>query len=190
MCSHGFEKTGPLDYCKLSEDGETKIIVRSPNMINGFYIGAQFADYGEYDGTFKKSRIRYYEHELLLCNAGTEEYSDSDIGEAVKAVVDGIGIYIMHGKKAIRDNVDQWVFGVFNDRERNDILICLGLEPIDPYGIPYLVETVERIKHGGFCSMTYDEYYSHKDYYDKYCEYGCEISFHPNIQKVWINYKL
>lgn len=55
MCSHGFEKTGPLDYCKLSEDGETKIIVRSPNMINGFYIGAQFADYGEYDSTFKKA---------------------------------------------------------------------------------------------------------------------------------------
>lgn len=86
-----------------------------------------------------------------------------------------------------------WINGCsvyFNDRERNDILVCLGLEPIDPYGIPYLVETVERIKHGGFCSMTYDEYYSHKDYYDKYCEYGCEISFHPNIQKVWINYKL
>ena len=107
MLLQGFEKKGALDYCKPAEDGETKIIVRSPDMIQGFLVGAQFADYGAYDGVFKKSRIRYYEYELLLCNADSEKYSESDIGEAVKTVINGIGSYLSHGKAAIRDDIEK-----------------------------------------------------------------------------------
>lgn len=188
MLSHGFEKVNTLDYCKMSEDGVTKIIIHAPNMIQGFMVAAQFSDYGKHTGKYIDSRVRNYSFELTLCNAASNEYSENEIVECVETVVDGIRKYLLFGKKAIRENIDDWVFGIFDHKERNDILICLGLDPIDPYSLTYLIENVELIKRGGFCSLSFDEYYAHKEYYDGYCEHGCKMLFDDTERRIKIYY--
>ena len=59
---------------------------------------------------------------------------------------------------------------------------------IDPYSDAYVIEKVEEwYKHGVKSMMTLDEYYSHKEHYDKYKDHGCQVDVGKEF--VTISYK-
>ena len=176
MLSHGFQKSNSYDYWILCEDKVTKIVIGAPNFKRGFYIGAQFGDYGSFSGIYKESTITYFEYEMLLCWASVNEYTEEDIDQAVCKVVSGLQNYIAGGKQEIAKNVDQWCISPFNHQKRNAILQCLGLPPIDPYSEAYFNETLQTFDgKGGGIVISYEEYHAHENYYKKFEEYGFKI---------------
>lgn len=176
MFSYGFEKTGAYDYAKTALDGITKIVIRTPDQISGFGVGAQFVDYGDYSGKSSKVCMAYPEFSLVLCAAASRDYSETQIVEGVKSVIKGIDIYLREGKNAIRDRIDQWVFGLNSDKQKNDIYAYLNLPLIDPYSDSYILKQLNELyKQGGKSMMPLEEYYNHKEHYDKYVNYGCRI---------------
>ena len=177
IVSYGFAKTGPYDYAKDAQDGITKIVLRAPNMVSGFFVGVQFKDYGDFSGKYSKTCMKYKTFELELCIASIKNYSEKDIIKSVKTVMNGIDIYLREGRNAIRENIDQWEFALFDEKKQNEIYAYLGLPLIDPYSDSYIIKQIENWhKQGGVSVMSLDEYYNHKDHYDKYAEKGCDIT--------------
>lgn len=177
MLFYGFEKNDNLNYSILSLDGTTKFVVRIPNGKNGFIIGAQFLDFGEYTGIISDCIMKYYEYEELLVFPNVREYSQIDIVNAVNTVIAAIKPYINKGKQQLKEHINNWVFGAFSDKERNDVLSYLGLPVIDPYSDEYMIQNIEKIARGGFVCISLKEYEDYKDYYNKYLNHGCYFSF-------------
>lgn len=132
LTDRGFEKTAPYDYAFSALDGVTKFIFRAPDQTQGFILGVQFADFGEYSGTFAKAVMKNFVYESMLCFAKSREYSQQDILNALDTVWSEIQPYLHGGKAAILERMEDWVFGAFSDKARNEILLCLGLDAIDP----------------------------------------------------------
>lgn len=184
----GFEKTAPNDYAISAKDGVTKFILRTPDQTQGFIIGAQFSDYREYTGTFSKAVMKNFEYESLLCFAKSRDYSEQNILSALDTVFAGMQPYLTQGKTAIREHIDQWVFGAFSDKIRNEILVCLGFSTMDPYSKECLLEQIGRMKNGGVLSFPLEEYISHKEYYDLYADHGGSIAVDEKVQQVRIHF--
>ncbi len=186
MLSYGFVKNDSLNYSKRSSDETVQFVVRVPDGKMGFVIGAQFPDFGEYNGKISKCIMKYYEYETLLCFPENRNYSESDIVDAVNTVIAGLAPYLENGKQHIKNHIDDWCFGVFDDKERNDVWSYFGLPTIDPYSIEYMIENIERIQRGGFILISSQEYKDHKDYYDEYLNHGCYFSFDAKDEQVMI----
>lgn len=186
MLLYGFEKNDNLNYSKRSSDGTTKFVVRIPNGKNGFIIGAQFSDFGEYNGIISSCMMKYYEYETLLVFPNIHKYSETDIVDAVNTVITGIKPYLDNGIRHIKDHIDNWCFGVFSDKERNDVLRYFELPTMDPYSNEYMIQNIEMIKRGGFIQISSQEYEDHRDYYDKYLKHGCYFSFDKKYNQVMI----
>ena len=183
---YGFEKNDNRNYSKLSLDGTVKLVVRVPNGKNGFIVGAQFLDFGEYNGIISSCIMKYYEYETLLCFPDIHNYSEPDIVNSVNTVITGIKPYLDNGKRHIKDHIDNWCFGAFSDKIRNDVMNYFGLPTIDPYSNEYMLQNIERIKRGGFIQISFQEYDNHRDYYDKYLNHGCYFSFDKKNNLVMI----
>lgn len=184
----GFEKTAPNDFAISAKDGVTKIILRAPDQTQGFIIGVQFSDYGEYTGTFSKAVMKNFEYEDLLCFAKSRDYSEQDILSALDTVFAGTQPYLDQGKAAIRKRIGQWVLGAFSDKMQNEILVCLGLPTMDPYSKEYMLEQIDRMKNGGVLSFPLEEYLSHKEYYNLYADHGGSITVDEKDQQVRIHF--
>ncbi len=176
LLDNGYTKVDTLCYSILSKDESVKFIIRIPDMTFGFLIGAQLDDYGDFNGKFKCAPIKNYEFELLLNFASHYDYSENDILEATKKVCERIEQYVAANRSEITNDIDSWVFGSTSERVRNEILVSLGLPPIDLYSDDYLINKVKELKsnYGSF-SVPLDEYVSHKSFYDRFAEYGCKI---------------
>ena len=102
-------------------------------MTFGFLIGAQLAEFGEFNGNFKCAPIKSFEFELLLNFASHYDYSENEMLEATQKVCERIDQYVAANRSAITNDIDSWAFGSDSERVRNEILVSLGLPPIDPY---------------------------------------------------------
>lgn len=181
MLSHGFEKNGTYDYTKESFDGITKIVVRAPDQTSGFAIGVQFkdflTDYADYSGKYSKICMYYDQPSPLLNFASRRDYTDNDIVSAVNTLIERVDPFINGGKAAIRDTIDDWIFGLLSERIQNEIYAYFGMPLIDQYSDSYVLMKVEDwYKQGGKSSISLDEYFNHKEHYDKYTKHGCQIS--------------
>ena len=186
LSQNGYKKEDELCYCRLSEDGLTKYIIRTPDMTQGFLIGVQFDDYGKFNGTFKDSVMQNYEFDNLLHFAKVYDYSETDILNATNRVCEKVEMYANSNREAIKSNLGEWVFGNSSEEEKNNILVCLEMSPIDPYSLDYLEQKVEFIKKGGAFSFPLEEYYTHKDYYDQYATHGCKVIIDEKLERVMI----
>ncbi len=185
--SQGYTKVNTLCYSILSRDESVKFIVRMPDMTLGFIIGAQFNDYGEFNGEMKCAPVKNFEFELLLHFASVYDYTENKIIDAVKEVCERVAQYVEKGRAAIADSIDSWAFGELSEREKNEILKCVGLSPIDPYSDEYLKNKLDDLKlNNGSFSIPFDEYYLHKNFYDKFAESGCRIIVDEKNARVMI----
>lgn len=179
MLSFGFEKTSTYDYAKEAEDGIAKIIVRVPDQTFGFCMGAQFkdfkTDYADYSGKYSNTCMVYPKFTTFLHFAYKRDYTEDEIIEAVQNVMDGLENFLQRGREAIRESIDEWVFGVQNEKKQNDIYAYFGMPLIDPYSDSYILKQVEEYKRGMKSMMALDEYNNHKEHYDKYVKLGCNI---------------
>ena len=187
MLSFGFAKTGTAEYAKDCNDGMTKIVMRTPEF-KGFNIGAQFADYGVYNGKIAGTRVCYEAHDLLLRSVAINDYSEEEIAQAVKTVMDDLAVYLEGGKEAIAANLDKWVLDNPDERVQNENYIYFGKPAIDPYSESYMLDKIADIKRGGFILVGENEYLSHKEYYDGFADHGCELTVDPKDGSVWIKY--
>jgi hypothetical protein len=176
LIDRGYTKVDTLSYSILSKDESVKFIIRIPDMTFGFLIGAQLDNYGEFDGKFKCAPIKNYEFELLLNFASCYNYSENEMLEATQKVCERIDQYVAANRSAITNDIDSWAFGSDSERVRNEILVSLGLPPIDPYSDDCLINKVKELKsnYGSF-SVPLEEYVSHKSFYDRFADHGCKI---------------
>lgn len=176
LLSYGFVKSGTLDYSKECCDGTSKIILRAPDMVNGFGMGVQFKDLGEFDGKSTHMCMTYPTFSSVLCSAARKEYTEAEIVNAIKLIMAEIEVYINEGKSAIRARIDQWSFGISNERRKNEIYAYFGMPLLDPYSEKYIKKHIEDwLEQGGCTMLTLDEYLKHEDCYRKYIEYGCKV---------------
>ena len=193
MRSYGFEKIGTQDYAKEALDGTTKIIVRVPDEDHDFCVGVQFKDFGkeysDYSGKFSRRCMAYSgvprQFSLFEC---PYDFSEDRIVDMVKSIMTNIEVFLKKGHEAVRDEIDQWISSVISEKQQNDIYAYLGMPLIDPYSDSYTLKQVEEwYKQGGKSMMSLDEYYNHKEHYDKYMEHGCQIDIGKEF--VTISYK-
>ena len=150
MLSYGFTKTGVLDYAKECGDGITKIILRAPDMINGFGMGVQFRDFGEFDGKSTHMCMTYPKFSSVLYSAARKEYTEEEIVNGIKLIMDEIAIYLNEGKIAIQGNIEQWSFGVCSEKQKNEVYAYFGMSLLDPYSDEYIKKHIEDwLSQGG-----------------------------------------
>ena len=188
--ARGFHKLSDGVYYIDCGDSVTRLLLRLPDLTHGFIIAAQFRDFGPFTGKFSDSLMRQYDYENTLGFASKYEYSDKDIIEAVEKVISGLSCYIETGKYAIKDRINEWTFGDFNEKIRNDVLVYMGLDGINPYSLEYLTEKVNDLKRGGVIILSLNEYQQHKDFYDEYNRYHCKLDIDLDDQIVRITYHL
>lgn len=179
MISYGFEKTGTYDYAKEAVDGITKIVVRAPDQTHGFGIGVQFKDfdkpYTDYSGKVSKICMPYKQQTHLLYDAARFDYSEEVMVNAVRDLMQIIDPFLQRGKDAIRETIDRWVNSTMGEEKQNDIYAYFDLPLIDPYSDAYIQKQMKKYIRGMKSMMPLEEYYSHKEHYDKYAEQGCSI---------------
>lgn len=181
LLSYGFEKTGIYDYAKESVDGVTKVVIRAPDQTYGFGIGLQFkdflTDYADYSGKFSKICMSYNQPSMLLPFASKFDYSKEDVENAINILIKRIEPFLKIGKSVIRDTINEWTFGLLSEKRQNDIFSYFKMPLINPYSDEYISKQVEDwYKQSGKTMISIDEYENHKEHYDKYTKYGCQIS--------------
>ena len=190
MLSYGFEKTGTRDYAKEAADGITKIIIRVPDETINFAVGVQFKDFGkgysDYSGKFTKRCMAYGAVPRDLIFAPIADCSQDRVLDMVKNVMNSIDVFLQKGKDAVYENIDQWISSiVMDEKKENDIYAYFGMPLIDPYSDSYILKQIEELyKQGGASMMSLDEYYNHKEHYDKYAERGCTIDIGKEFVKI------
>ena len=60
LIDRGYTKVDTLCYSILCKDESVKFIIRIPDMTFGFLIGAQLAEFGEFNGNFKCVPIKSF----------------------------------------------------------------------------------------------------------------------------------
>jgi hypothetical protein len=190
MLSYGFEKTGALEYAKEAQDGITKVIVLTPDQTFGFGVGVQFKDYGGYyNGKIAKNCMACSKFSLVLRSAESNDYSEEEIIAGVEKVMNGLEPLLQKGKERIRETIKDWAFGLTSQRIRREILLYLGLPAPDPYSEEYLASQVEdHLKCGGMTTIGMEEYEEHKEFYDLYKKYGCQIVDYKDYVMITYDY--
>ncbi len=185
---NGFEKSKGNDYTRMDAAEELRFVLRIPDGRKGFIFGAQFPDFGESDGLLSHCMLRQYDFAYELAYGDTKEYTPEEIQKAAEIVLDFYRPYWEQGLFYLRENSKDWTFGDLNDALRNQILLRLGLSPIDPYSEEYQRETAEKLRERGEQIITLEEYLSHQDFYDRYRDLDAEIRVEEKRGKVIIDF--
>ena len=185
---NGFEKSKGNDYTRMDEAEELRYVLRIPDGRKGFIFGAQFPDLGESDGLLSHCMLRQFDFAYELAYGDTKEYTMEEIQKTAEKVLDFYRPYWEQGLPFLRGKSTDWTFGDLNEVLRNQILLRLGLSPIDPYSEEYLRETAEKLRERGEQIITLEEYLSHQDFYDRYRELGAEIRVEEKQGKVIIDF--
>lgn len=183
-----FQKLRDGVYFADCGDRVTRLLLRLPDLTRGFTVAAQFRDFGPFSDKFSDSVMKQYDFENTLGFASRREYSDEEIAKATGEVVSGLSDYLERGKAAIRERIDEWTFGDFDERVRNDVLVYMGLPGIDPYSADYIAEKAADLRRGGVITVDLDEYNRHKDSYDEYRRRHCKLEIDPKDRLVRITY--
>ena len=185
---YGFERVKGNDYSIISKDGKTKLVLRIPDGKKGFILGAQFSDLGVFDGAFSHSSVKQYDFAYELSFAAVKDYPEEEIIASTEKVCAEYTPYIDYGSGEIKKRINEWTFGDLDDNCRDAILRYFGSSGIDPYSEEYLADTVERLGDGGRILLTEEEYYAHKDFYDKYEAHGAKITLDEKQKSVAIDF--
>ena len=190
LLEKGFEHTKNDSYAIVSGDSKTKIILNIPSGKNGrgFVLGAQFSDFGKFDGIITHAVMHQFDYAYQIAYPETYEYTEEQIEEVLHKLLTDYHSYITVGASAIKERIDEWTFGDFSERERALILQYFGLPGIDPYSEEYQKEKADLMSNGGMISMPLSEYLDHKDFYDNYKEYGAKIDVDEKNSKVRIHF--
>ena len=173
---YGFERVKGDDYLVFSKSGNVKLILRIPDGKRGFILGAQFSGFGYFDGVFSHAAMKQYDYAYELAFGIKKDYPESEIIFITEKVCSDYLSYIEYGLDEIKKRIDEWTFGDFDENYRDKTLRFLGLPGIDPYSEEYFNNTLAQMSNGGFISIPKEEYLEHKDYYDKFADYGGTIS--------------
>ena len=184
----GFEKSKGSDYTRLDEKGDLRFVLRIPDGKKGFVFGAQFPDLGESDGLLSHCMLRQFDFAYELAYGDTKEYTAEEIQSSAESVLDFYRPYWELGLPYLREKSKEWTFGDLNDALRNQILLRLGLSPIDPYSDEYQRETAEKLRENGEEIITLEEYLSHREFYDRYRDLGAMIRIEEKQGKVIIDF--
>ena len=191
LISKGFEHIKNNDYALISVDKKTKLILRIPDGKNGhgFILAAQFAHFDAFDGNFSNAVIKQYDFAYELAYGESQEYSESEIIEATERVMSAYECYITDGANAIKERLNEWTFGDFDERAKDAVQRYFGLPGVDPYSDDYQKETAEQMKmHGGAITLSMQEYTEHKAFYVEYEKYGAQILVDEKNESVMISF--
>ena len=196
LLEHGFEHIKNENYAIIAGDNKTKIILKIPNGKNGngFVLGAQFSDFGQFDGLISHATMRQFDYAYELAYAESYEYTEGQIKEVVYRLLNDYQLYISDGISEIKKHLEAWTFGDLSDMERDSILRYFGLPGIDPYSLEYQNEVADRLSNGGSRYITLSEYLEHKNFYDGYQKWDAKIhidekngqvAIHFPVQRKW-----
>ena len=190
LIENGFEHVKNDNYAIMAGDAKTKLILSIPNGKNGhgFVLGAQFSDFGAFDGMLSHATMRQFDYAHEIAFPETYEYTEEQIQEVLHWLLNEYSVYIANGVSAIKERVNEWTFGDFSERERDSILRYLGLPGIDPYSKSYQEEKAAQMSGGGGISMPLSEYLEHKDFYDGYEDYNAKICVDEKQNQVTIHF--
>jgi hypothetical protein len=190
LSEYGFEHIKGENYAINAKDNKTKIILKIPNGKNGngFVLGAQFSDFGEFDGFITHATMRQFDYAYELAYAESYEYTEEQIQEVLSRLLDNYKVYIDEGASAIKERIDTWTFGDLSDMDRDAILRYLELSGIDPYSSEYQKEVADRMINGGAVYISLSEYLEHKDFYDSYQNFNAKICIDEKSKQVTINF--
>ncbi|MBE6578820.1 MAG: hypothetical protein E7651_03315 [Ruminococcaceae bacterium] len=190
LLEHGFEQIKNEEYAINAHDNKTKLILKIPNGKNGngFVLGAQFSDFGQFDGSIANATMRQFDHTYDLAYGTTYEYTTEQIRETVFRILEDYKVYFREGASAIKERIDTWTFGDFSDLNKDAVLRYLGLSGIDPYSSEYQSEVADRMSDGGAMSISLSEYVDHKAFYDGYQKFHAKISVDEKHEQVTIHF--
>ncbi len=184
---YGFQHVNGDDFAYLSSDLKTKFCLRIPNGKKGFILGAQFADFGLFDGILSHSAMQQFDHAYDLAYGSTKDYSVDEIVAATERVCIDYEPYFINGKEEIRRRVNDWTFGDLDECVRNALLLYLGQNGIDPYSEAYFQSVIEQLsRNGGMLVLTMNEYRDHEAFYNRYTDFGAKIELMEKANKVYI----
>ena len=190
LLERGFEHIKNENYAIIAGDNKTKIILKIPNGKNGngFVLGAQFSDFGQFDGLITHATMRQFDYAYELAYAESYEYTEGQIKEVVYRLLNDYQLYISDGISEIKKHLEAWTFGVLSDMERDSILRYFGLPGIDPYSLEYQNEVADRMSNGGSQYITLSEYLEHKEFYDGYQKWDAQIHIDEKNGQVAIHF--
>lgn len=192
LSEHGFEHVKNEHYAILAGDHKTKIILQIPNGKNGkgFVLGAQFSDFGQFDGLITHATMRQFDYAYELAYAESYEYTEGQIQEVLSRLLNDYKPYVSDGVSEIKKRINTWTFGDLSDMERDLILRYLDLPGIDPYSSEYQNEVADRLSNGGSQYIPLSEYLEHKDFYDGYQKWNAEICVDEKYGQVGIHFSV
>jgi hypothetical protein len=196
LLEHGFEHIKNENYAILAGDHKTKIILQIPNGKNGkgLVLGAQFSDFGQFDGLITHATMRQFDYAYELAYAESYEYTEGQIQEVLSRLLNDYKPYVSDGVSEIKKRINTWTFGDLSDMERDLILRYLDLPGIDPYSSEYQNEVADRLSNGGSQYIPLSEYLEHKNFYDGYQKWDAKIhidekngqvAIHFPVQRKW-----
>ena len=190
LLEYGFEHVKNENYAIAAGDHRTKIILKIPNGKNGngFVLGAQFSDFGQFDGLITHAIMRQFDYAYELAYAESCAYTDGQIGEVMTRLLSDYGPYISGGASEIKKRLDTWTFGDLSDMDRDAVLRYLGLPGIEPYSSEYQNQVADRMENGGARYIPLSEYLEHRDFYDGYQKWDAEISVDEKNGQVAIQF--
>ena len=191
LLEHGFEQVKNENYAILAGDCKTKLILKIPNGKNGsgFVLGAQFEDFGTFDGILTSAVMRQFDFAYELAFPQTYEYTDEQIDDVLQRLWTAYLPYITEGAEAIKAGIDQWAFGDHSEKERDLVLRYFGFPGIDPYSKEYQEEKADFMNdHGGMIVIPLQEYLDHREFYDNYQNYHAKIEIDQKYYEVRINF--
>ena len=191
LLEHGFEQFKNENYAILAGDCKTKLILKIPNGKNGsgFVLGAQFEDFGTFDGILTNAVMRQFDFAYELAFPQTYEYTDEQIADVLQRLWTAYLPYINEGAEAIKARIDQWTFGDNSEKERGLVLRYFGFPGIDPYSKEYQEEKADFMNdHGGMIVIPLQEYLEHREFYDNYQNYHAKISMDKKYNEVQIHF--
>ncbi len=156
MTAHGYTPhKNRKDYFIDAPDGRTRLVVRVPDGVHGFFFGAQFSDKGSFSGSFSETAVRWYVCETVLGGASVQDDSPEDIAQGLRQATDTLAPYIAGGKAEIAahlndffgDDLTLWtaVGKEIDEGETDSWLTYFGFPPVDPYGDRYFAYTPEGL---------------------------------------------
>ena len=190
LLEYGFEHIKNESYAINAKDNKTKIILKIPSGKNGngFVLGAQFSDFGAFDGLIAHAIMRQFDYAYELAYAESYEYSAEQIEEILYCLLEDYKVYICAGAPAIKERIDTWTFGDLSDAYRDAVLRYFELPGIDPYSSEYQNEVVSSMDNGGAIDIPLSEYFEHKDFYDSYQTFNAKIRIDDKSGHVTIDF--
>ena len=187
---YGFEHIKGENYAINVKDNKTKIILKIPNGKNGngFVLGAQFSDFGAFDGLITHAVMRQFDYAYDLAYPESYEYTDEQITEVMHRLLEDYKVYICEGASAIKERIDSWTFGDLSEVNKDTILRYFDFPGIDPYSLEYQNEVVSQMVNGGAMNIALSQYLEHKDFYDSYQNFDAKISINDKTEQVTIHF--